>query len=159
LTGAVPMRTSVRLDIFRGWGDARAARGRNRTRNSPGAGGPEGSGIPIADLAARTTSRSTIGPTNSATSTPPLGERKLCSKSDSSFSLPTSATTPASIAARPTPSSLSSTTCGTRNSGSRPASGTATGATCSMRLQSATWFVQTVIDAAPQNGVASSARR
>jgi hypothetical protein len=31
--------------------------------------------------------------------------------------------------------------------------------TCSTRLQSARWFVQTVIDAAPQYGVASSARR
>src|SRR4029077_6695114 len=48
------------------WGDARGARQRSRTRNSPGVGGEKDSAIPIAGPAGPSTSRSTTGPTNSA---------------------------------------------------------------------------------------------
>ena len=48
---------------------------------------------------------------------------------------------------------------GTRSSASRRACATVAGKACSTRWQSARWFVQTVIGAAPLRGVASFARR
>jgi hypothetical protein len=141
------------------WGDAHGARQRNRMRISRGVGAEKGNAIPIAGLAAPSTSRSTIGPTNSAISTPPGSGTKLSYRSGSSSSWPISATIRASTAARPIPSCSSSITSEIKDLRFRPASGAVIGATCSMRLQSATSFVQTVTGVAPRGGAASFARR
>ena len=68
------MRTSVRLYMFAAWGDARAAKRRNRARISRGAGERRVSGIPIAVLAERPITGSITRLINSATSMPPRGE-------------------------------------------------------------------------------------
>jgi len=145
--------------MLRPWADARAARRRNPPRNSPGTGGLEDKEIPIAVPAVPSTSASTTRPINSGIS-PQLGNAiKLFSKKGLSIWSPFYESILASTAARATPSCSSSTIFETRSSGSQAASEVANGKTSSTRLQSATWFVQTVIDVAPLSGVASSARR
>ena len=62
--------------MVRLWEGAHAARRRNRTRSSPGIGESKARGRPTADLAEPSTSGSTIGPTNSATSPPPDNAKK-----------------------------------------------------------------------------------
>ncbi len=155
----MPMGTSVRLDKLCLCFDARGARGKSLMKTSPGGGEPAASAIPTAGLAGPRTSRSTTPQIKLATSPVLVSARKRWSKSGPNTWSPSCESTPVSTAGRRTPWCWSSTICGTRNFRSQRVYKGGAGRTCSTRLQSARSFVQTVIDAAPHDGVASSVRR